>query len=236
MCRPLAVPHAERVVEVRRVQEVRSVKLLHLIATPRGEQSGTLRVSRALLEGLKDQVSDLSVDVVDLYQHDLPAIAGDNVEAKYTLMAGQPIDKDHVESWRRIEALIRQFLSADVYLITTPMWNLSIPYALKYYIDCLVQPGYLFRYDETGQVVPLVHGKKMICVTSRGGDYSPASPMRAFDFQEPYLRAIFGLTGITDIGFINAEPMDVTADLREIAVSVAVTAAEKLAAQLVPAV
>jgi FMN-dependent NADH-azoreductase len=80
-----------------------------------------------------------------------------------------------------------------------------------------------------------VHGKKMICVTSRGGDYSPASPMRAFDFQEPYLRAIFGLTGITDIEFINAEPMDVTADLREGAISAAVTAAGKLAGQLIPA-
>jgi FMN-dependent NADH-azoreductase len=60
--------------------------------------------------------------------------------------------------------------------------------------------------------------------------------MRAYDFQEPYLRAIFGLTGITDIDFINAEPMDVTADLRELAISAAVAAAEKLAAQLVPAV
>jgi FMN-dependent NADH-azoreductase len=209
------------------------VKLLHVIATPRGEQSGTLRVSRAFLESLRGQDGDLAVEEVDLYNCDLPAVAGDNIETKYTLMIGQPIDKNHVQSWRRIEALIGQFLSADVYLISTPMWNLSIPYALKYYIDCIVQPGYLFRYDETGQLVPLVHDKKMICVTSRGGDYSPASPMRAFDFQEPYLRAIFGLTGITDIEFINAEPMDVTADLREIAVSAAAAVAGKLATQLV---
>jgi FMN-dependent NADH-azoreductase len=212
------------------------VKLLHVIATPRGEESGTLRVSRAFLESLQDQDSELAVDVVNLYDCDLPAVTGDTIKAKYALMVGQLIDKNHVQSWRRIEALIADFLSADVYLITTPMWNLSIPYALKYYIDCLVQPGYLFRYDETGHLVPLVHGKKMICVTSRGGDYSPASPMRAFDFQEPYLRAIFGLTGITDIEFINAEPMDVTADLREGAISAAVAAAGKLAGQLIPAV
>ena len=32
--------------------------------------------------------------------------------------------------------------------------------------------------------------------------------MRSYDFQEPYLRAIFGLVGITDIIFIRAEPMD----------------------------
>ena len=89
----------------------------------------------------------------------------------------------------------------------------------------------MFRYDEIGHVVPLVLGKKMICVTSRGGDYGPASPMHAFDFQEPYLRAIFGLIGITDIEFINAEPMDVTPDLREAAVSAAIEAARSLAPQ-----
>jgi FMN-dependent NADH-azoreductase len=188
-------------------------------------------VSQSFLETLHANDDNLTVDVVDLYNHDLPAVAGDNIKAKYTLMIGQPIDKNHVDSWRQIEALIEHFLSADAYLISTPMWNLSIPYALKYYIDCIIQPGYVFRYDEVGHVVPLVLGKKMICVTSRGGDYGPASPMHAFDFQEPYLRAIFGLIGITDVEFINAEPMDVTPDLREAAVSAAIEAARSLAPQ-----
>jgi FMN-dependent NADH-azoreductase len=95
-------------------------------------------VSQAFLEALHANDDDLTVDVVDLYNHDLPAVAGDNIKAKYTLMIGQPIDKNHVDSWRQIEALIEHFLSADAYLISTPMWNLSIPYALKYYIDCII--------------------------------------------------------------------------------------------------
>lgn len=209
------------------------VKLLHVVATPRGEQSSTLRVSAAFVESLRAQHADMTVDVVDLYNHDLPAVAGDNIKAKYTLMIGQPIDRNHVESWSQIESLIEHFLSADAYLISTPMWNLSIPYALKYYIDCIIQPGYVFRYDEIGQVVPLVHGKRMICVTSRGGDYAPASPMHAYDFQEPYLRAIFGFIGITDVEFINAEPMDIAPDMREAAVSVAIEAARNLATRRV---
>jgi FMN-dependent NADH-azoreductase len=47
----------------------------------------------------------------------------------------------------------------------------------------------------------------MVVVTSRGGDYS-AGEAAKFDFQEPYLRTVFGLAGITDIAFINAQPMD----------------------------
>ncbi|MRX44487.1 FMN-dependent NADH-azoreductase [Agromyces kandeliae] len=190
------------------------MKLLHIIASPRSEASNTLRVSSALLDALGERITGLEVEEVELFQADLPAIAGDNIEAKYTLMVGQPIDKTHAESWKQIEREIDRFTHADAYVISTPMWNLSIPYALKYYIDCIVQPGYMFRYDELGRALPLVHGKKMVVVTSRGGDYSEASPLHAFDFQEPYLRAIFGFVGITDVTFVNAQTMDVSPEFR----------------------
>ena len=76
------------------------------------------------------------------------------------------------------------------------MWNFGVPYALKYYIDAIVQPGYLF-YNERGQPEPLVHGKKMICVTTRAAT-TPRDDA-SFDFVENYLRTIFGFVGITDI-------------------------------------
>ena len=191
--------------------------LLHIVATPRGHESNTIRVSNALLEELHEKHSDLTVKVLDLFKADLPSVAGENIESKYKLMTGQQLDASHQESWKQIEANITRFLDADIYLITTPMWNFGIPYALKYYIDAIVQPGYLFRYNEQGYPEGLVHGKKMICVTSRGGDYSPNTPMNTLDFVEPYLRAIFNFVGITDITFINAQPMDVTLDIRKAA-------------------
>jgi FMN-dependent NADH-azoreductase len=205
------------------------MKLLHIVASPRGSQSNTLRVSETYLESLAAQHPGIEIDTLDLYNHELPRVAGDNVEAKYRLMIGQPIDKAHAESWAEIEQLIARFTSADKYLISTPMWNLSIPYALKYFIDCIIQPGYTFRFDEQGQAVPLVNGKRMVCVTARGGDYGPDSPMNAFDFQEPYLRAIFGFIGITDIEFINTQPTDVHPDLREVAMAGAADQARILA-------
>jgi len=48
----------------------------------------------------------------------------------------------------------------------------------------------------------------MVVITSRGGDYSPGSPSQAYDLQEPYIRAVFGLAGIQAIAFINSQPMD----------------------------
>ncbi len=204
------------------------MKLLHVIATPRALESNTMRVATAFLESLHAKYADLSVDTINLFTGDLPAVAGENIETKYTLMIGQRIDERHRESWKKIELLIEHFLSANIYLISTPMWNFSIPYALKYYIDSIIQPGYLFKYNEQGQPVGLVSGKKMVCVTTRGGDYSKQSPFHAYDFQEPYLRAIFGFVGITDMHFINAQPMDITLELREAAIVAAIEEAHRL--------
>jgi FMN-dependent NADH-azoreductase len=190
--------------------------LLHIISTPRGLSSNTARISSVLLEALLEKYDDLTVRTLDLFDADLPAVAGRNIETKYMLMTGQAPEEAAKSSWRQIEKSIEQFLDADVYVLTAPMWNFGIPYALKYYIDAIVQPGYLFRYDEMGRPEGLVKGKKMLCVTSRGGDYT-SEPMQAFDFVENYLRTIFGYVGITDIHFFNAQPMDVSIELRKAA-------------------
>ncbi len=204
------------------------MKVLHVIATPRSEKSNTLQISGVFLDSLSVLRPDLQIEVVDLFNSDLPAMAGENIESKYTLMSGQPIDKDHEASWRQIETLIEHFLSADAYVISSPMWNFGIPYALKYYIDCIVQPGYVFGYNELGMPVPMVHGKKMLCVTARGGDYSPSSPYHPYDFQQPYLRSIFGFIGITDLHFISLEPTDISSQ-REAAFASALAQARALA-------
>jgi FMN-dependent NADH-azoreductase len=52
-----------------------------------------------------------------------------------------------------------------------------------------------------------VKGKKMVVIASRGGEYS-TEELRPFDFQEPYLRTVFGFVGLTDITFVVAQPMD----------------------------
>jgi FMN-dependent NADH-azoreductase len=193
-----------------------TTRLLHVVCTPRGLASNTGRVSNVLLEDLQERDDDLCVTTLDLFKADLPAVAGRNIESKYMLMTGQALDEVAQASWRQIERTIEQFLDHDMYLLTVPMWNLGIPYALKYYIDAIVQPGYLFRYNELGQAEGLVRDRKMICVTSRGGDYS-SGPMMAYDFVENYLRAIFGFVGITDIRFFNVQPMDVSMPIRKAA-------------------
>jgi FMN-dependent NADH-azoreductase len=211
------------------------VLLLHIVATPRSTVSTTLRVSNTFLEHLRGVCPDVEVETLDLFTDDMPTLAGQNIDSKYDLMRGRPIEPSRAAPWRSIEKLITQFLRADICLISSPMWNFGIPYALKYYIDAIVQPGYLFAYNDAGFPTGLCAGKKLVCVTSRGGDYSPGSPMHAYDMQEPYLRAIFGFVGITDIEFVNVQPTDLDPGLRADAIRDGIDAARRLADRLSPA-
>ena len=189
------------------------MKLLHVVASPRLNGSNTLRLAQSFLDASREADPALVIETVDLFNEDLPAVAGENIEAKYGLLMGQPIGREHAESWSGIEREITRFLSADGYVITAPMWNFSVPYALKYYIDCLVQPGYLFRFNEQGYPVPLIEGKKMVVITSSGSDYSESSPAKDANFLHPYLRTIFGFVGITDITFVHANAQDVPGEI-----------------------
>lgn len=204
------------------------MKLLHILATPRKSSSNTLKVSQVLIESLSESIPALKVETLDLFHHELAATTGDNIEAKYLLSMGLSIKPSMKLAWMDIEKEISRFMASDIILISSPMWNFSIPYALKYYIDTIVQPGYLYKYNEQGVPIGLVHGKKLICITSRGGDYSQA-PMNALDFQEPYLRAIFGFVGVRDIQFVNCQPMDISQALREEALTKAIEMVKSIA-------
>lgn len=183
------------------------MKILHIIATPRGRESRTLKVSNVFLKSLKEKYPDCLVEELDLFKEILPELTVKLVDGKYVLLGGKDLGPEFEKAWEEITGYIERFLSADGYVISSPMWNFSIPYKLKHYIDVIVQPKYLFRYTEKG-VDGLAKGRKMVVITSRGGDYTTSSPIKSYDFQEPYLRTVFGFVGITDITFINAQPMD----------------------------
>lgn len=180
--------------------------LLHIIATPRGEESRTLQVSGAFLDAFKGRHGDWSIAEIDLFKEELPALTAKTVGGKYILLGGGELEGDLKIAWERILQHIERFKSADAYLLSTPMWNFHVPYVLKQYIDVILQPRYLFRYTAEGPE-GLLKNKKMVVITSRGGEYI-SDEMKKKDFQEPYLRFVFGFTGITDITFINAQPMD----------------------------
>ncbi|MBZ0296741.1 MAG: NAD(P)H-dependent oxidoreductase [Anaerolineae bacterium] len=196
------------------------MELLHLVATPRTNGSNTLRISKVFIEGLRKKYPELKITTLDLFQTEIPAMAGDKIETKYLIMQGGNLKENFTATWTEIESFIGGFMRADMYLISAPMWNFTIPFVLKYYIDTIVQPSYLFKYLEDGTPVGLCDGKMVVIKTS-GSDYSNP-PLSYLDFHEPYLRGIFGFCGITDIHFISAYNMDITPEIREQSITSAI--------------
>ena len=207
-------------------------KILHVIASPRGEESRTLKVSRVFFDTVKRKYPDCRIDELNVFKEKLPELTVKRVDGKYILLGGKELPEEFKKAWSEITAHIERFMAADICVISTPMWNFSIPYPLKQYIDVIIQPKYLFRYTDKG-VEGLAGGKKMIVITSRGGDYSSNSPTHSYDLQEPYLKTVFGFVGLTDITFIKAEPMDASGpDVQAKKINEAISFAKKIAEAL----
>lgn len=103
------------------------------------------------------------------------------------------------------DELIKELFSADVLLLTVPMYNFSVPSALKAWIDHIVRIGHTFSYDGTN-FAGLVTGKRVYIVSAYGaGGYLKNGPMSAYDFMGPYLTLLFNFLGIENIQIFGAE-------------------------------
>jgi len=101
------------------------------------------------------------------------------------------------------DTLVAEVQAADIIVIGAAMYNFSITSTLKAWIDHIARAGVTFKYTETGPV-GLLTGKKVYVVTATGGVYSEG-PAAGYDFVAPYLRAVLGFVGLTDVSFIRAE-------------------------------
>ena len=188
-------------------------KLLHVVASPRGGRSRTLRVAHAFLERFKERHPDWLVDEINVFEEELPSMSARQVDGKYILLGNKELYGELREKWAEIEQHIARFKEASAYLISTPMWNFSIPYPLKQYLDILIQPAHLFRYVK-GHAEGLLTGRRMVVISSSGGAYT-APEVHSSDHVESYLRTVFGFVGVTDMRFIKVESLDGVSKKRE---------------------
>ncbi|MGD8500928.1 MAG: NAD(P)H-dependent oxidoreductase [Phycisphaerales bacterium] len=181
-------------------------KLLYIQASPRVQRSYSIAVADAFVGEYQRKHPDDEIMTLNIFERSIPNFDGLAVQAKYTILHGQSHSQEELQVWKNVEEVIEQFTSADKYVLAVPMWNFSIPYRLKQYIDILVQPGHTFSYSEEKGYEGLVVGKPLLAVYARGGEYPPGRGAEAFDLQTKYIELIFGFMGFKDIRTVTVEP------------------------------
>ena len=188
------------------------MKLLHIDSSVLGDNSVTRILTARTVAAWQASHPGTSVEYIDLALNSPTHLSSDSLG--FRLAADSPDLSDVQRRENAIsEALVSQFLAADVVVVGAPLYNFAIPSQLKAWIDRISQAGRTFSYSEKGPV-GLAGGKTVIVASGRGGVYSTSEGARAMEHQESYLAVVFGFMGITDVRFVRAEGVNMGADAK----------------------
>lgn len=112
------------------------------------------------------------------------------------------------------DTLIDELKHANVIVLGLPMYNFGVPSQLKAYFDHVARAGVTFRYTENGPE-GLLTGKKVYVFAARGGLYA-GTPL---DTQTAYVKDFLRLLGITDVEFVYAEGLNISAASKQTALT-----------------
>lgn len=209
--------------------------LLDVNVLPRGNRSRTRKLRDAFVGSFMKEHAGwqrVEIDLARRYE-ELPAFDEWDIQAKFEMMYGAgKLDPESARRWNALAMWTDQLHLANAVVLSTPMWNFSIPWHLKRWIDTVVQGRLTFEYVG-GEFRGLLAKRPAVIITSRDGAYGPESPYRDFDFQLPYLRHILSFMGLGPIHEVVAEPMVLHGpDVAEAALSAAVDRALDLGQSL----
>jgi len=170
------------------------MKVLYIKASPKPkDESASHRIAEVFIEEyIKNNPKD---DVVELNLHDKGCRHID-----YEILC------DSFERKGVMVETANEFIKYDKYIISSPMWNLSIPAILKAYIDLITVKGITFKYSKLGLPIGLAKGKKTVYLGSRGGGYPFPLSLIAFDMR--YIKYIFRFIGIKNFKSFILENVD----------------------------
>jgi FMN-dependent NADH-azoreductase len=187
-------------------------KVLHIQSSPRGDRSASITVARQFIADYQATHPGDTVETLDLWAVSLPEFDGPTQESKYVLMSGQKFTPEQERAWGNIVRVAEHFKSFDKYVFSVPMWNFSIPYKLKHWIDVITQPGLAFSFSPETGYSGLVTGKTAVAIYARGGSYGPGTGAEGYDSQTSYLKQVLGFIGITDLREILVESTGMAKD------------------------
>ena len=180
--------------------------LLYIEASPLKMHSHSIDVARAFLETYSQVHPQDEIDQLDLWDTLLPPFDAYTINAKFAVLRKHCFTPEQLAAWEAVRAVARRFNRAEKYVFSVPMWNFSIPYPLKHFIDVVTLPGENWSWSKEAGYSGLLHNKKALLIYASAGDYHAAAASQWRDFQKPYLRQWLSFLGVTDIHEITVAP------------------------------
>ena len=180
-------------------------KLLHLACSPRAD-SESADGARVFLEAFRTARPDWEIDAMNLWRDPLPDFEGYLLEAKYSRIGGKAFTNSQRDAFAVAERLALRLSLAERVLISTPMWNFSIPYKLKQWLDVIIQPGLTFRFDPATGYLPLLKDRPTVVIVASGSDFVTGMNRGRIDMATPYLREALRFIGIANVRFVPIGP------------------------------
>ncbi|WP_316825074.1 FMN-dependent NADH-azoreductase [Pedobacter miscanthi] len=193
------------------------MKILHLISSPRGAASFSIKLGNAIVEKLQAVNPDSTLITHNLVESPFPHLEEVHINSFFTPLESHT--PEFAEAIKHSNEAIAELKDADAIVIGAPMYNFGIHSSLKAWIDHIARAGQTFSYSEKGPE-GLVKNKKVYLAISSGGVYSEG-PMKPYDFTESYLRSVLGFLGMTDVTVYRAEGLNMP-DLKEVALDKAI--------------
>ncbi|MET1411631.1 NAD(P)H-dependent oxidoreductase [Roseibium sp. HPY-6] len=173
--------------------------ILHINASARKNNSVTRELTETLVKRLVERDREATVLSRDVSQG-IPFLDEDWVGANFTDPAERSAEQRMKLSLS--DTLVNELKSADTIVIGTPIYNFSVPAALKAWIDQIARARETFSYTENGPV-GLLDGKKAYVVVASGGTKVGSE----IDFAATYLKHVLGFIGINDVSIIAADQL-----------------------------
>jgi FMN-dependent NADH-azoreductase len=177
--------------------------LLHVDTSPRGDRSISRRLTHDFATAWKQAYPSGEIIYRDLGHDPVPLVTEAFIAAVYTPPVARPAELRAAVAMS--DQLIYELQAATDYVFGVPMYNFSVPAGFKAYIDQIVVPGRTYTIDKSGCKKGLLHGKKAAVITSSGWMYRSGSPLAPYNHQEPWIRTILALIGVTNVDFIVAD-------------------------------
>ncbi len=178
-----------------------SYQLLRINASANPQASTSNQLADHFQSLLQQQQAGLQTRLRDVAQG-LPLIDQEWVTASFT--TAEQRQESQRERLALSDQLVQELVDADHILLTTPMYNFSVPASLKAWIDLIARAGKTFKYTEAGPQ-GLLQDKSVTIIVATGG-----TPVNSeVDFLTGYLQQIFRFIGLDDIRVIAADRMSV---------------------------